>query len=225
MIRTSRLLIFIVGFLVSGSSEPAESLNGLWRSQGYGYVFEIQGSSLKNFEVTTTTCVPGVTARRDQAELPGRAITFNAKDGDVLLIKAGGSSDHKLLHSEGAASDIRIERLPKMPDVCRHLTRNTPLDNFEVFTRTWAEHYISFDLKHAWERIVAESRHRVTSRTTPAELFEIFQERVKPFGDAHTFINAPNLKRRLHGIRPGSDRAAKDGLDAFQQKGMQELLA
>jgi hypothetical protein len=48
---------------------------------------------------------------------------------------------------------------------------------------------------------------------------------IKPFGDAHTSINAPKEKRRFHGIRPGSDRAAKGGLDAFPQKGMRELLA
>src|SRR5215471_4115498 len=122
MIRIGRLLVFIVVLLVSVSSGAAESLDGLWRSQGYGYLFEIQGASLKTFEVTITTCVPGLTARRDPTQVPDREATFNTNDGDVFFIRAGGAPDRKLLHNEGAASDIRIERLPKMPDVCSRPT-------------------------------------------------------------------------------------------------------
>src|SRR5437773_8269659 len=67
------------------------------------------------------------------------------KDGDVYFIRAGGEADRKLLHNDGAASDIRIDRLPMMPKVCNPRTNDTPASNFEVFTRTFAEHYISFD--------------------------------------------------------------------------------
>jgi hypothetical protein len=39
---------------------------------------------------------------------------------------------------------------------------DTPLDNFEVFTRTWAENYTSFDLKRVdWDSIVSLNRSKV----------------------------------------------------------------
>src|SRR5690242_5460104 len=78
----------------------AESLDGVWRSQGYGYVYEIHGPALKSFEVTGTTCVPGFTADRDITSAPGREATFTSKEGDVLFIRTGASKDHKLLHND-----------------------------------------------------------------------------------------------------------------------------
>src|SRR5262249_48540209 len=139
--------------------------------------------------------------------------------------------DHKLLHGDGSASDIRIDRLPKRPAICEHPTENTPIGNFEVFTRTWAENYISFDLKHAnWDQIVNRNRAQVTDETSPARLFEIFQSMIQPFGDAHTFIRAPNLRKEFHGLRPGTDRIVKElagdgGMEQFRKTGMSTLLA
>ena len=106
------------------------------------------------------------------------------------------------------------------------------MDNFEVFTRTWAENYISFDLKKAnWEQTIAENRSKVTLRTTPGELFEVMKAMIKPFGDAHTSIRAPKLKLGFEGIRPGTDRVVIDlvgtnDIDGkFQKSGMPKILA
>jgi hypothetical protein len=183
----------------------AQSLDGVWRSQGYGYVYDIHGPALKAFEVTTTTCVPGFNATRDTVSAPGREATFKSKDGDVFFIRTGASNDHKLLHSADSASDVRIDRIPRIPTACDYPTANTPLDNFEVFTRTWAEHYISFDLKKTdWAKLVADNRQKITPQTTPVQLFDVFEGMIKPFGDAHTFIGAPKLKRHFRGMRPGT---------------------
>ncbi len=225
MIRIVRLSALLAIVLVLVSSGRAQSLDGVWRSQGYGYVFEIQGQALKAFELTTTTCVPGFIARRETANTADREASFRTRDGKVFFIRAGGPSDHKLLHIDGSASDIRIDRLSRMPAVCDQPTPNTPLDNFEVFTRTWAEHYISFDIKHTnWNEIVATNRPKVTSKTTPAQLFVIFEAMVKPFGDAHTFIGAPTLKRRFEGLRPGTDRVVKGGFNTFRANGLRVLF-
>jgi hypothetical protein len=194
------------------ASAQSQSPDGVWRSEGYGYVFDIHGPASRLFEVTTTTCLPGVTAQRDTIAVPGREATFKTPDGDGYFIRTGGGNDHKLLHNDGSASDVRIDRLARMPAVCDRPTPNSPPDNFEVFTRTWAEHYISFDIKHTdWSKVVAANRPKVTSTTTPAELFDIFEAMIKPFGDAHTSIGAPDLKRQFHAYRPGSDRIFKGG--------------
>ena len=209
----------------------ADSLDGIWRSQGYGYVFNFQGSALKAFEVTRTTCVPGFTATRLPMAGPGREVTFTTTDRDVFFVRPGGDAAHRTLHFDGSASDMRIDRLPRLPPVCDHPTPDTPLDNFEVFTQTWAENYISFDLKHVnWDSIVSLNRSKVAPGMPAAQLFDLFEAMIKPFGDAHTFIYAPKLKRRFRGIRPGTDRvvnelAGKGGFDKFQESGMRKLFA
>ncbi len=220
----STLLVWAL--LVSAPAQTA-TLEGVWRTQGYGFVFEITGSRLRAFEVTSTTCVPGFTAQMNAATTAGREATFKRQDGDDFFIRAGGSQDHKILHSQGSASDVRIDRLPRLPAVCDHPTPDTPSGNFEVFARTWAEQYISFDLKHTdWAKVVETNRTQVTPRTTPEELFDVFERMIAPFNDTHTFITAPNLKREFRRrLRPGTDRVIKGGPEEFRIKGMPSLLA
>jgi len=206
--------------LVSRLPLAAQSLDGLWRSEGYGDVFAIKGSAWKTFEVTSTTCVGGFTAAQTAGASAGRDATFKATDqfdtdSPQFFVRSGGSNDHKRLHLEGAASDIRIDRIPRIPEVCDHTTPDTPQDNFEVFTRTWAEQYISFDLKHVdWEKVVAANRPKVTAKTTPPELFDILVGMIRPFGDAHTSIKAPGIKRDFKGFKLGMQRMPKSALEA-----------
>jgi len=226
-----RLSMLFAGSLTFAACASAQSLDGVWRSQGYGYVLEFQGPSLKSFQVTATTCVPGFSARLEDTPVPGREATFRTADGSVFFVRSGGASDHKLLHTDGSASDMRIDRVARKPAACEPPTANTPADNFEVFALTWAENYISFDLKHAnWDQVVADNRRKVTDKTTPAQLFDILAGMIEPFGDAHTFLEAPTLNREFHALRPGSDRlvqelAGKGGLAEFRQSGMAKVFA
>ncbi|HVN80022.1 MAG TPA: S41 family peptidase [Terriglobia bacterium] len=220
-----RLLMLLVGSFVSVAVSSAQSLDGVWRSRGYGDVFRIQGRDLREFQVTSKTCVAGFIARR--LATPDREAAFKIAEGGVLLIKSGHNDDHKLLHFDFSDCDIRIDRLPQMPTLCDPPTADTPRDNYEVFTRTFAENYISFDLKQTnWDKVVADNRARVTSTTTPAQLFDILEAMIKPFGDIHTGIDAPQLKRQFEGIRPGTDRILNGQTEEeFRKSDMRKLLA
>ena len=196
--------------LLTGAVCCAQSLDGVWRSRGYGYVFEIHGDSLKSYEVTSSTCLAGFTANRSEDGV------FHSSERDVIFVRAGGDSDHRTLHFDGSASDMRIDKIAKLPAVCDRMTPGDPPHVFEVFTRTWVEHYISFDLKHAdWNKIVNENRSKVTPQTTPAQLFEIFEAMIQPFGDAHTSIRARDINRTFHGSRPGTPDYKQDQVRAM----------
>ena len=199
--------------LLSLTPATGQSLDGVWRSEGYGYAFNVRGGEWQAFEITSNTCVPGFTATRSEGAIPDREATFKMKEGRLFFLRPGGSNDHKVLHFEGSASDLRIDRLSRMPAVCDHLTPDTPLDNFEVFARTWAEQYISFDLKHVdWDKVVAANRPKVTAETSPIDLFAILASMIQPFGDAHTSINAQDIGMSFHGFRLGIERTPKDVL-------------
>ncbi len=225
MVLINRLMLIAAAF-VAGAAPQADSLDGVWRSQGYGYAFAIEGPTLKAFEVTDTTCLPSFTAQRDDTVMAGREATFK-KGGELYFIRTGGSRDHKLLHYEGSASDMRIDRLPALPAVCGNPTPNTPADNFEVFARTWAEHYILFEQKKTiWAKVVASNRSKITPDTTPSDLFDVLESMITGFNDAHTFISAPEINRQFRKLRPGTDRVIKAGSMAeFRSKDMPVLLA
>ena len=218
-------IIFAVA-IAAIASPRISSLDGVWRSLGYGEVLEIKGSQVKSFEVTATTCVPDGTAQRVDMQIAGREATFKTAEGSVFFIRAGGTSDHRVLHNEGSASDVRIDRIPSLPAVCSDPTPDTPEGNFEVFSRTWAEHYISFDLKKTdWAKVVETNRTKITPKTTPTELFDIFDGMIAPFNDTHTFISASNLKRESSRLRPGTERLIKGDHGEFRRKGVPALLA
>jgi hypothetical protein len=214
----------LCGILLAVLPLQAQSVDGVWRSRGYGDVFEIHGPTVKTYEVTSTTCVPGFTAQRDPATVAGREATFTHDGNEVFFIRSGGKRDHKLLHNEGSASDVRLDRLPHLPAVCDHPTPNTPAGNFEVFTRTWAENYILFDPKKVdWAEVIRANQSKVRPETTPADLYDILVEMIEPLHDRHTYIEAPDLKRDFSTYRPGTDRIIKGNRGEFSSKTMPAL--
>ncbi|HXZ42750.1 MAG TPA: S41 family peptidase [Terriglobales bacterium] len=205
--------ILLAAALLSVAPATGQLLDGTWRSEGYGYAFNVRGGEWEAFEITSTTCVPGFTATRSGDAMSDREATFKTKEGRPFFLRPGGSNDHKVLHFDGSASDMRIDRLSRMPAICDHPTPDTLPDNFEVFARTWAEQYISFDLKHVdWDKVVAANRPKVTAETRPIDLFAILAGMIQPFGDAHTSINAPAIGMSFHGFRLGVERSQKDAL-------------
>jgi hypothetical protein len=117
--RTMGILILLAVSLVTAASALSQSLDGLWRSQGYGYVFELRGSHLKAFEVTSMTCVLGFTARLQPITIAGgdsgSAATFVSNDGRRFFIRTGNSQGHRSMHFEDSTSDIQIERMKRLP--------------------------------------------------------------------------------------------------------------
>ena len=233
--RRHTLLIVALISTVSACSDPktdkadtpatSAGLSGVWKSDGYGFVFVANGDTLQAYEVTQTTCVSSSKMIRRAETAPGIEAVYADKD-QVFLLKASADSNEKRLHGAGSASDMVIRRIAARPATCDQPTPDTPGGNFEVFAQTWAEHYILFDEKRAnWPAVVAKARARVTAATKPEELFEIFQGMIAPFEDAHTMIIAESIKRRYHALRQGTDRLIKHGFKDFMTKDLPPVLA
>ena len=116
--------------LVAATLIPAavagQSLDGIWRSRGYGFVFDIHGDEWKVFGVASTRCVAGFTATRSGGPAADREATFTIGGRRPLYIRRGGSNDHNVLHFDGsgippdiripvfAAADVSAEKDPAM---------------------------------------------------------------------------------------------------------------
>ena len=143
----------------------------------------------------------------------------------MFSIADDGDGDHKRITTPTGLTSIAIERIGSLPKACTPPTANTPLNNFDVFTQTFAEQYISFDLRHVnWENVVAEQRGKVTTRTMPAELFEILSSAIRPLMDIHTGIEAAKPKREFDAsMRSGSDRVVHGNIERFAKTGRRQL--
>jgi hypothetical protein len=212
--------------LTASLPASASTLDGVWRSQGWGYIYRLRGADWQAFEVTSTTCVPGARAELQHKGSPGHEASFRTRDGGIFHIDASADQVHKRIVTPAGLSHIVIERLPKLPAACLTPTPDTPLDNFEVFTRTFAEHYIGFDLRHIeWEQRVAAQRRQITPQTSPEQLFDILKALLLPLTDIHTGLEASTRPKRQFDspLRPGTDRIVEGDIDRFAKRGRRAL--
>jgi len=210
----------------AGKNGTSPGLTGVWRSDGYGFVFVGDGDTIQTSEVTRTTCVPIPKKLTRRADTVPSAEAVYSSGYQLLRLRATRDSNEKRLQTDGTASDMAIHRMASRPAACEPPTPDTPEGNFEVFAQTWAEHYISLDAKGTdWGAVVATARAKVTPTTTPEALFEILQSMISPLEDAHTFIRAGPIKRGYQGFRKGTDRLIKHGVRDFITKDLPLLLA
>jgi len=186
-----------------GSAPIADqALDGAWQSVGYGLYFDVSGSTLKAYELTSISCLPSFTAERASDATAGEDVRFKVVDRPTTFIFRSGDASNRRLHMNGAASDIVVRRIAAPPAACGRPIADTPVSNFDVFARTWAEQYGFFAVRKAdWHAITARHRSRVSDRTTPAELFQILKDMIEPLEDAHAGIRAEDLGQRWSGAR------------------------
>ncbi len=207
---TSKPVAMLV-LMVGSMSASTQSVEGVWRSEGWGSLYEIDRTTSRSFEITSTTCVAGFSAKRISGGNAGNGISFRSHNGGLFYIVSGGGEEHKRLEHPGGLTSVTLTRISALPDVCRPPTLNTPLGNFDVFARTFAENYIAFDLRHVnWDQIAAQQRAKITAQTTPTRLFEILRAMIEPLADIHTGIEAPRIRCIFDpALRPGTDRVVR----------------
>src|SRR5262245_42103454 len=210
-------LLSALGLLVViAPRSPAQSLDGVWRSEGYGWVFEIRGDSLRAREVTAVSCLPSFRAHRDST--PAGAVAAFTFDGSptTMQVLRGKSADQLRLHLEGSASDYVIRR-GTMPAVCDHETPKDSETSFDVFWHNYAEHYPFFALKGVkWDSVRTANRERAAA-ATPEELFEILKGMFVPLQDAHTFLIARDINKGANGGRADPEPIGGEGRNRVEE--------
>jgi hypothetical protein len=155
-----------VAIIVAMPSVVSAQQKNLWVSEGYGYLFDAGPDTLRAFEVTSVSCIPSFTATVVSAPA-GAAAAYRMTNAPVTVLLLNDKTGGMRFHLNGAASDVILHSASQKPAVCDRPTPNTPTSNFDVFTRTWAEQYGFFDLKHVdWPAIVAANRSKVTDSTS-----------------------------------------------------------
>ncbi|MFM2313913.1 MAG: hypothetical protein RLZZ04_3189 [Cyanobacteriota bacterium] len=190
-----------------------DSLQGLWKSDGYGWIVEAKGDELSFIDVTKNSFIPSFSVNNvDQTPGDGE-VDFAATTPDLaafdLKIKSTNDDDVKTVDIEGDSTEITLQRIDEKPEVSEQPTPNDPLTNFDVFWDTFAENYAAFPLKDVdWQAVREEYRPQVTSETTPEQLFEILSSAIEPLNDVHTRISAEDIGKTFRGERDDTDYEA-----------------
>lgn len=204
VVCASAALFLFLSSASAGIPEAAESLDGLWLTDGYGELLEVQGDDLRAYELTTLSCLPATRAARRTEASTAHEIVFAGED--TLRVTPGPSPDTRWLHEDGSVSNILLRRTGSRPGLCDPPPADTPLANYQVFWETFSEHYPFFALRQMnWLAVDRKFRPQVTPDTKPEELFRILREMIEPLHDAHTSIRAKSIQQRFHGYRPAAD--------------------
>lgn len=161
-------LLAVLAVLLAGcslASGPAsgsgrsESVDGVWRSVGYGWVFSVPGGQARWFETTAVSCLPSQTLRQLGAPAPDGTVRFADKHGaeQARMRRVGGGQG--VLRLTGDVADVDLVSLPDLPPACSRPLPDDPLTTFDVFWSTFAENYNSFVRKHVdWDAVKAKHR-------------------------------------------------------------------
>src|SRR2546425_6956199 len=97
---------------------PAQSLDGLWLTDGYGELIEFQGDELHWFEITQVSCVPAGKATRKRGGGTGTEILF-LDERAVGPVTPGGSPGTRWLHANRSGSSNFLLGTGLKPEVWR----------------------------------------------------------------------------------------------------------
>jgi len=207
-------VLVLTGALVACDT-PEPTLEGLWLSQGYGFLIEIDSTTATPYEVTEISCIPsGDVMVRESVEPDGswRLNARNDPSGAFLILESASTAR---LKRTGTASDIMLRRAAARPVVCDQPVADTPLTNFDVFWTVYKEHYPLFEMKDLdWDSVRTAVRPQITDATTPDELFDLLTAMIAPLEDAHTSIASNSSDRQFWGHRADPDL---DGLSTIPE--------
>jgi CubicO group peptidase (beta-lactamase class C family) len=197
----------------SSSSQSLRSVDGLWRSDGYGYVLKVDGVNATVYEETTISCVPvstvvhveipaanpaaanslasasATSALASSASSTPASSTSASLGGGPIRVVRSTSPDSAQLTIEGRVGLIHFNRIDRLPETYAATLQAGPLTAFDVFAKTFAEHYPFFANRNVdWSSVTQTHRARVSSSTTDAQLANIFADMIEPLGDAHTNV-------------------------------------
>ena len=207
----------------SGRTSPVD---GVWRTDGYGWVISVRDGHAETFDTTSVSCLPSRTLTQLGGPGPDGTVQFGKKDVAVETLRraANGEGALRLL---GTAADIDLVPLPELPAGCTRDVPDDPLTNFDIFWATFAENYNSTVRKNIdWNAVRDRYRPMVNADTTPDELYRIMVDMIKPLGDSHASIQGPDGKS-FAGKRPGTrdedEVSRRDAVDAVDEHLSQDV--
>jgi carboxyl-terminal processing protease len=118
------LLFFSLLYACKSNDKKDKSIEGIWKSIGYGEILKIDSTTYKYFDITNISCLPS--KQGNISEVKNSIVLKN----DTLVVKRGYSIYY-------------YARTNVLPDLCKKNINDTndPLYNFEVFADTYKEHY------------------------------------------------------------------------------------
>jgi carboxyl-terminal processing protease len=186
------LLLSLTGFTKINAGCDHNSLDGVWKTEGYGLILEAEHQAVNIYQTTSISGFKAYQGTYNDNSIQLSNITINYKfENDSLII-----------YHPYSGTRYQARRLAALPQFCKDGgTPETadPILNFEIFWRTFNEQYAFFQLRGVnWEHQYCIYRPQITKYTTPSQLFAIMCQMVQPLNDSHVSISDPKNEKEYN---------------------------
>jgi carboxyl-terminal processing protease len=187
---------------------------GIWRTDGYGYIFKSGDSKLAIFDETKSACVFNGLLEGPEA------------DDYIGAAEPGPNPSQAILHS--GITRIAVTRLTTLPERCKPSNPDPdPARNFDVLWSTFDEQYAFFAARNVdWNALRREFRPKAVAARTPDELFDAISKMLAKLKDAHVQLTAGEREFQVE-RSPAPSGPDADGITPTRkalQKGLKDYI-
>ena len=190
----SLMLLFILFFGCKPNDQKNNSIEGIWKSVGYGKILKIDSTKYEYFDITNVSCLP-------------------SKHGNISKVKNSMELSNDTLAIKRGLSVYYYTRTNSFSDLCQQSKkdRDDPLYNFEVFANTYKNHYAYFELNEInWDSLYQTSKEKINSKTTEVELYLVMQEMIDRLKDNHGSIEPSDKVYELIENKNGTEETTEE---------------
>ena len=163
-------IIFLIVLLLGCVTN--KKMNGLWETEGYGYIMELDNGRIKKLYEKTSISLLEIESEEINEVFKSELLD----DGRILLTSVYTS-----------LTAIKKESLPVFKN-----ESEDPVYNFDVFWNSFNEQYAFMEEKNIdWTDIYNKYRPQITEFTTDKELFNYMIEMIEPLADSHVNLINP----------------------------------
>lgn len=157
----------------------AEVARGIWRSDAYGWILQIDANGITRWQDTPAGCY---------ATAQGGPTMMSQVEYRYITPLGPDRAKFEYLPSDG---NTVFERLPALPDNCGAQDLSGAVGTFETFVSVFDRHYAFFERRGVdWDTAVAAAREQVSAGMSDADLFAVLAGLIEPLGDSHTKLIA-----------------------------------
>ncbi len=177
------------GPLLRFDTDPSEQMNGVWKSRGYGWLFDVRNGEVTQYQVAGSHCF----STPENVDRLSDTLSLH-----YAYYKVGSNPDSAILKLLPDDTEVRVERVAELPDSCGRAPAYSYAEILDYFASMMAENYAFFERRSIdWNGRVAAAKDRVSSVDNDRDFFELLAGMIDGFSDSHTKLLAEIDAERL----------------------------
>jgi len=184
--------VVAVAALTPIGAATGADLEGVSRSRGYGWIWDIKDGRVSVYDESGTLCLKS-TRRKFDLDNPDAKLELSPDKRTIRILM----DDDQFRYA--------FDRIEALPASCTSEPRTDPVSVFDAVVETLTAHYVFFDTRKIdWNAAVQAERSKISANTRDLELFKAISRLLSNFSDSHVSLEGEIGDDELE-YNPGED--------------------